>query len=58
MCSAVGLLETMRHSGIQPNIVTYTTLLKGFCDIGQIKEAKCLFFEQMGKNRVNFSFPY
>jgi pentatricopeptide repeat protein len=34
-------------SSLSPNIVTYTILLKGFCEAGMMEEASSLFFDQM-----------
>jgi pentatricopeptide repeat protein len=36
------VFDSMAVAGIKPNVVTYTTLLKGYCDAGQIETAGAL----------------
>merc|ERR550537_254732 len=37
--AATKLLEQMKNSGIAPDLITYSTLIKGFCDQGDIDVA-------------------
>lgn len=41
-------LSRMRaEAGILPNVITYTILLKGYCELGLMTEARLLFFQVM-----------
>eukprot|EP00929_Paragymnodinium_shiwhaense_P051362 TRINITY_DN25864_c0_g2_i2.p1 TRINITY_DN25864_c0_g2~~TRINITY_DN25864_c0_g2_i2.p1 ORF type:complete len:733 (-),score=173.99 TRINITY_DN25864_c0_g2_i2:4-2109(-) len=40
-------VEESRRRGIQPGIVTYTTLLKGLCEAERLQEAAKMVFEDM-----------
>ena len=44
---AASILQEMHDKGIQANTITYTTMLKGYCEIGSIKEASDLFLQRM-----------
>lgn len=37
----------MLSIGLHPNIVIFTTLLKGYCEVGDINEASDLFFHSI-----------
>jgi pentatricopeptide repeat protein len=44
---AAGILEEMQSKAIEANTVTYTTMLKGYSEIGMLKEASNLFLQHM-----------
>ncbi|XP_020518262.1 pentatricopeptide repeat-containing protein At5g15010, mitochondrial-like [Amborella trichopoda] len=54
---AINLLQAMYQDGVEPNIITYNSLLNGLCKDGKIEEAiklfelmyqgSCIFIEQM-----------
>jgi pentatricopeptide repeat protein len=41
------VVTRMKESGIQPNLITYTTLLKGYSEMGDMKEAARIYFSCM-----------
>jgi pentatricopeptide repeat protein len=45
------LLEDMSNQGIEPNVITYSTVLKGYCSANRIDEAFELL-EEMKKNKA------
>eukprot|EP01039_Chlorochromonas_danica_P006607 gene6607-7300_t len=47
------LLRRMQDEGVQPNEVTYTTLLKGYCELGRIASAAALYEEMRGHGEHN-----
>eukprot|EP01034_Spumella_vulgaris_P025110 gene25110-31525_t len=45
--AAAVLNEEMKSRGISPNLITYTTLLKGYCETGQLDKSSEIFFHAM-----------
>merc|ERR1719198_2459633 len=39
MCRASGLLEDMSKANVEPDIITYSTLIKGYCIEGSVEKA-------------------
>ena len=39
--------QQQQRKPVLPNVVTYTTLLKGYCDAGMMREARALMFGEM-----------
>merc|ERR1719389_644090 len=39
MNRASGLLEDMRSSSVEPDIITYSTIIKGYCQEGDVERA-------------------
>merc|ERR1719301_98886 len=44
-----GIVKDMKQNGIEPNVITYSTMLKGHCHAGDIQGA-FLILEDMKKN--------
>ena len=58
MSGALEWFKGMIDSSINPNIVTLTTLLKGFCEAGQLKEASDIFFNYiLGIKPAQYAIP-
>lgn len=49
---ALQQFKLMNEAKILPNIVIYTTLLKGFCDKGDLSGAKNILFSEMPKHHL------
>lgn len=47
LVGATQLLNRMVEVGVTPNVVTYTALLKGYCEAGDIKKAKELLTNKL-----------
>ena len=47
LVGATQLLNRMIEVGVTPNVVTYTALLKGYCEAGDIKKAKELLSNKL-----------
>ena len=47
MVGALGQISLMKINNVIPNVVIYTTLLKGYADSGDLTGAKALLFEVM-----------
>uniref|UniRef100_A0A6N2MS04 Uncharacterized protein n=1 Tax=Salix viminalis TaxID=40686 RepID=A0A6N2MS04_SALVM len=47
---AMEFLSEMLDRGIQPDVVTYNSIVHGFCNLGQLNEATRLFKEMVGKD--------
>lgn len=47
MAGASRTLQQMRSQAVPPNIVTFTTLLRGHCEAGHIREAEALYAEML-----------
>ena len=47
MVGALGQISLMKTNHVVPNVVIYTTLLKGYADSGDLTGAKALLFEVM-----------
>ncbi|KAL4391765.1 Pentatricopeptide repeat-containing protein [Arachis hypogaea] len=47
-CVDLLLMENGRRDGIRPDIVTYNTLLKAFCKMGNLVRAESLLSEILG----------
>lgn len=50
--SAEYFLDMMHHQRLRPNIVSYTTLMKGYADAGQHADAKRTFHE-IARHKIN-----
>ena len=50
---ALQQFKLMRDAKLSPNIVIYTTLLKGFCDRGDLAGAQNLLFSEIPNNKVS-----
>ena len=50
MRAAMSLLETMRRTGLRPNVRTYTTLMQGWIELKNMDRAIDLF-KQMKRNK-------
>ena len=37
------LMDQMKSVGINPKLITYNTLIYGFCNVGKFDRASCLF---------------
>jgi pentatricopeptide repeat protein len=48
----------MPKQGLNPNVVTYNTLIGGFCKVGNCKEAIKLFKQMKDSGRVPDSITY
>ncbi|KAM7522686.1 hypothetical protein LguiA_012588 [Lonicera macranthoides] len=46
---AISLFDEMIEKGIYPNVVTYSSLIQGFCNVGQLEEATRLLREMLEK---------
>ena len=49
MVGALGQISLMKINNVIPNVVIYTTLLKGYADSGDLTGAKALLFEVMSQ---------
>lgn len=48
-----GLMQEMKQLGVKPNIITYTTVLKGYAENGMMSEASSLFREMVQSKDFN-----
>lgn len=56
---AMNIYRSMLATGtIEPNVVTYTSLLKGYCESGNIDIAKEILFGWMEKETGDWSIPW
>jgi pentatricopeptide repeat protein len=42
--ASMGLVNSIKHESCFPNVITYTTVIDGFCKGGRLDEAKRLLF--------------
>ena len=53
MRSAMSLLETMRRTGLRPDVYTYTTLMQGWIELKNMDRAMDLFKKMKRNKRVH-----
>lgn len=58
MRDALEVLDSMVERGILPDVVTYTTLIAGYCKEGEMEEAMKLYNEMIDKGMVPDPITY